>query len=127
MLGAKAGQKRYQQIKTQADRVWGSDPVQARVETVKQTVKDQAPVVAAKLGDAAKTAGASAKERLTGQDVPERCTTDRHSSRAAPPERPARRGRNEAARHTSLYAVPLLLLDSTAAPRRSGLARAGNP
>ena len=71
VLGAKAGQKRYQQIKSQADRVWGSDPVQARVDTVKQTVKEQAPAVAAKLGDAAKSAGASAKERLTGEDVPE--------------------------------------------------------
>ena len=71
VLGAKAGQKRYQQIKTQADRLWGSDPVQARVDTVKQAVREQAPVVAAKLGDVAKTAGASAKERFTGEDLPE--------------------------------------------------------
>ena len=71
VLGAKAGQKRYAQIRTQAERVWSSDPVQTRVDTVKQTVKDQAPAVAAKLGDAAKTAGASAKERLTGEDLPE--------------------------------------------------------
>jgi hypothetical protein len=70
VLGAKAGQKRYQQIKTQADRLWGSDPVQARVDTVKQAVREQAPVVAAKLGDVAKTAGASAKERFTGEDLP---------------------------------------------------------
>jgi hypothetical protein len=71
VLGAKAGQKRYQQIKAQTDRVWGSAPVQARVDTVKQVVKDQAPVVAAKVGDAAKSVGASAKERLTGEDLPE--------------------------------------------------------
>jgi hypothetical protein len=75
VLGAKAGQKRYQQIKSQADKVWSSDPVQARVGTVKetvvQTVRDQAPVVAAKIGDVARTAGASAKERLTGEDLPE--------------------------------------------------------
>src|SRR6476469_7187916 len=49
VLGAKAGQKRYQQIKTQTDRVWGSAPVQARVDTVKQVVTDQAPVVAARV------------------------------------------------------------------------------
>ena len=75
VLGAKAGQKRYQQIKTQADKVWSSDPVQARVGTVKetvvQTVKDQAPLVASKIGDVAKTAGASVKGRLTGEDLPE--------------------------------------------------------
>ncbi|QGN58536.1 YtxH domain-containing protein [Nostocoides sp. HKS02] len=70
VLGAKAGQKRYAQIRNHAERVWSSDPVQARVDTVKQTVKDQAPAVAAKLGDAAKSAGASAKERLTGEDLP---------------------------------------------------------
>ena len=70
VLGAKAGQKRYNQIRTQADRVWSSGPVQSRVDTVKQTVKEQAPVVAAKLGDAAKSAGASAKERVTGEDLP---------------------------------------------------------
>jgi hypothetical protein len=70
VLGAKAGQKRYNQIRTQADRVWSSGPVQSRVDTVKQTVKEQAPVVAAKLGDAAKSAGASAKDRVTGEDLP---------------------------------------------------------
>lgn len=71
VLGAKAGQKRYEQIRGRASQVWGSDPVQARVETVKEAVKEQAPVLGAKLGDVAKTAGASAKERLTGEDLPE--------------------------------------------------------
>ncbi len=71
VLGAKAGQKRYEQIRARATRVWASDPVQTRVETVKEAVKEQAPVLGAKLGDAAKTAGASAKERLTGEDLPE--------------------------------------------------------
>jgi len=75
VLGAKAGQKRYQQIKTQADRLWSSDPVQSRVDsaktTVTQTIKDQAPVVAGKIGDAAKSAGATAKDRLTGEHLPE--------------------------------------------------------
>ena len=71
VLGAKAGQKRYEQIKGRASQVWSSDPVQARVDTVKEAVKEQAPVVAAKLGDVAKSAGSSAKERLTGEDLPE--------------------------------------------------------
>jgi hypothetical protein len=60
VLGARAGQKRYQQIKGRADQLWSSDPVQARVETVRESVrervKEQGPVVAARIGQAAKAA-----------------------------------------------------------------------
>lgn len=70
VLGAKAGQKRYQQIRGRATQLWSSGPVQSRVETARQTVKEQAPVLAAKLGSAAKSAGSSAKERVTGEDLP---------------------------------------------------------
>ena len=70
VLGAKAGQKRYEQIKYRAGQVWSSEPVQSRVDSVRETVKEQAPVVAAKLGEVAKSAGASAKERMTGEDLP---------------------------------------------------------
>lgn len=78
VLGAKAGQKRYEQIRGRANQLWSSDPVQSRVDTVKDVVKEQAPVVAAKLGDVAKSAGstalsagASAKDRVTGEDLPD--------------------------------------------------------
>jgi len=71
VLGARAGEKRYDQIKGRANQLWSSDPVQSRVETVRETVKEQAPVVAAKLGDVAKTAGVAAKEKVTGEDLPE--------------------------------------------------------
>ncbi|MEO5982999.1 MAG: protoporphyrinogen oxidase [Pedococcus sp.] len=71
VLGAKAGQKRYEQIRGRASQVWSSEPVQTRVDTVKEAVKEQAPVLGAKLGDVAKTAGANAKERLSGEDLPE--------------------------------------------------------
>ena len=71
VLGAKAGHKRYEQIRTKAQSVWSSDPVQTRVDQVRETVKDQAPAVAAKLGDVAKSVGAGAKERLTGEDLPD--------------------------------------------------------
>lgn len=70
VLGAKAGQKRYDQIRGRANQLWSSDPVQSRVESVRETVKEQAPVVAAKLGDVAKTAGATAKEKVTGEHLP---------------------------------------------------------
>ena len=71
VLGAKAGQKRYEQIRGRASQVWSSEPVQTRVDTVKEAVKEQAPVLGAKLGDVAKTAGTNAKERLSGEDLPE--------------------------------------------------------
>ncbi|WP_270888853.1 hypothetical protein [Pedococcus sp. 5OH_020] len=71
VLGAKAGQKRYEQIKSRAGQVWSSEPVQTRVGSVKEAVKEQAPVVASKLGSVAKTAGSSAKDRLTGEDLPQ--------------------------------------------------------
>ena len=70
ILGAKAGQKRYDQIRERASQLWSSDQVQTRVESAKQVVMDQAPVVADKVGAAAKTAGAAFKEKVTGEDLP---------------------------------------------------------
>lgn len=57
VLGARAGKQRYEQIKIRANRVWSSQPVQARVGEATEAVKKQAaPFVADKLGDAAKAA-----------------------------------------------------------------------
>lgn len=70
VLGAKAGQKRYQQIKGRAAQVWESEPVQARVDTARQAVRDQAPVVADKVTAAARSAGAAIKDRVSGEDLP---------------------------------------------------------
>ena len=50
VLGARAGRKRYEQIKGQAARVWNSDPVQHRVGDATAAVKQQAaPYVTEKL------------------------------------------------------------------------------
>ena len=58
VLGARAGRKRYEQIKGQATRLWRSDPVQDRVGTATETVKQQAaPYVTEKLGEAVKAVG----------------------------------------------------------------------
>jgi len=55
VLGARAGRKRYDQIKGQAARLWQSDPVQHRVGDATQAVKQQAaPFVTEKFGDAMK-------------------------------------------------------------------------
>jgi len=70
VLGAKAGQKRYEQIKGRATQLWSSDPVQAKVETAKQTVMDQAPAVAEKIGVAAKSATSAVKDKVGGEDLP---------------------------------------------------------
>ena len=70
VFGTKAGQKRYEQIKGRATQLWSSEPVQSKVETARQTVMDQAPVVAAKLGDAARTAGSTVKEKVGGEQLP---------------------------------------------------------
>ncbi len=60
VLGARAGRKRYEQIRTQATRLWQSDPVQTRVDTATEAVKQQAaPYVTEKLGDAVKAVGQS--------------------------------------------------------------------
>jgi hypothetical protein len=70
VLGARAGQKRYEQIKGRAGQVWQSDTVQSRVDTARETLMAQAPVVADRIGVAARGAGAAVKERLTGEDLP---------------------------------------------------------
>ena len=60
VLGARAGRKRYEQIKGQASKLWNSDPVQHRVGDATQAVKQQAaPYVTEKLGDAMKSVGQS--------------------------------------------------------------------
>ena len=71
VFGAKAGHKRYEQIMGRATEAWSSDPVQAKVDTAKQTVKKQAPVIADKVGEAAKLAGSKLKDKVTAEDLPE--------------------------------------------------------
>lgn len=78
VLGAKAGQKRYQQIKGRASEAWSSDPVQAKVDTARAAVKNQAPIIADRFGDAAKLAGSKLKDqgsrlkdKVTAEDLPE--------------------------------------------------------
>ena len=53
VLGARAGRRRYEQIKAQAGKVWKSDPVQDRVGAAAEAAKTKAaPFVTDKLGDA---------------------------------------------------------------------------
>lgn len=59
ILGAKAGRERYEQLADQASKVW-SDP---RVQTKVDEVREQAPQVAAKVGDKAKSTASQAGDR----------------------------------------------------------------
>jgi hypothetical protein len=54
VLGARAGRKRYEQIKSGADKLWNSPAVQKRVEQVQHFVDDNAPEVRSKVTDSAK-------------------------------------------------------------------------
>ncbi len=72
VLGARAGTGRYEQIKGQATRLWGSPPVQKAVDQAKDTAATQAPVVADKLGSGVKSAAGTVKDKVTpGEDLPE--------------------------------------------------------
>lgn len=65
ILGAKAGRERYEQLADQASKVW-TDP---RVQTKVGEVKEQAPHVASKVGDRAKSAASQAKAKAKGHET----------------------------------------------------------
>jgi oxygen-dependent protoporphyrinogen oxidase len=71
VLGAKAGHHRYEQIMGRATKAWSSDPVQAKVETAKEAVRTKAPVIAEKVGEAAKFTGSKLKDKAAAGDLPE--------------------------------------------------------
>ena len=71
VLGAKAGHRRYEQIMGRATKAWSSDPVQAKVDTAKEAVRTKAPIIAEKVGEAAKLTGSKIKDKATGEDLPE--------------------------------------------------------
>jgi hypothetical protein len=69
VLGTRAGQQRYEQLKAKAEKVWSSDQVQHRVEVAKQTLAEKAPVVAEKVGAATRSAGSGLKDKVQGGDA----------------------------------------------------------
>ena len=86
VLGARAGRKRYEQIRRTSGKVWNSGPVQKQVATAKEVARTKAaPVVADMVADAARATGeklrssrtveAEAIETGTGT-APRRATTN---------------------------------------------------
>jgi hypothetical protein len=68
VLGAKAGQQRYEQIKTKSQQLWQSEPVQTKVSEATDAVKAAAPVVTEKVTETAKHAGEAAKRKISSDD-----------------------------------------------------------
>ncbi len=63
VLGARAGKKRYRQIKQVSAKVWTSRPVERRKADLKIAAKTKAaPFVADRISDAARAAGQALRE-----------------------------------------------------------------
>jgi hypothetical protein len=60
VLGARAGRERYEQIAYQAQRLWTNPTVQRAASQAQDRAREAAPVVAEKVGGAAKHAAGAA-------------------------------------------------------------------
>lgn len=69
VLGSRAGRERYEQIKSQAAKVWNMDPVQEQVDKVKDFAKSSAMALPSTLWDSAVkvTKAATSKGTTPGQ------------------------------------------------------------
>lgn len=65
VLGAKAGRERYEQLADQASKAWADPRVQSKIEEV----KEQAPFVAAKVSESAKSAAGAARSKVSGHEA----------------------------------------------------------
>lgn len=89
VLGARAGRERYEQIRTQAQRLWHNPKVQRRVSQAGEAVKEKAPLVKEKSAEAAHKAtdkvsdavgssgngGAATVDPVTGFRIPDEKST----------------------------------------------------
>lgn len=66
VLGAKAGTRRYEQIRRTSEKVWNSEPVQKQVASAKEAARTKAaPVVADIVADAARATGERLRQGRT--------------------------------------------------------------
>ena len=70
VLGARAGKQRYEQIKSQAGKVWENPSVQSKVGDVTDQVKAKAPSAKAAAGSAATKAAERVGLKDTGPTDP---------------------------------------------------------
>jgi hypothetical protein len=66
VLGSRAGRERYEQIKQQAEGLWNNPKVQEKATQAQDLVKEKAPLVKEKAGDAASSATSAAKDKVGG-------------------------------------------------------------
>ena len=69
VLGTRAGRARYEQIKTQANRLWNDPKVQQKAAQAQEMAKQKAPKLQEKVSGAAHKAGS--KARRNGSSGPE--------------------------------------------------------
>lgn len=66
VLGARAGRERYEQIKSQADKIWRKPQVQSAVDDATTYAKSTASDLGSKASDAASQAKDAASSKLSG-------------------------------------------------------------
>lgn len=67
VLGSRAGRERYEQIKSQATKLWNRPAVQDAVGNVEQAAKNTASDVGSKIVDAASDAGSKVASKVKGE------------------------------------------------------------
>ncbi|MGP3533815.1 hypothetical protein ACTU3I_03395 [Microbacterium sp. RD1] len=72
VLGSRAGRERYEQIKTQAEKIWHTDPVQKQVDKAKAFGASAAKVVPGALWDGAKRVTSAASGSGSVQEKAQR-------------------------------------------------------
>lgn len=75
VLGTRDGRARYQQIKTQANRIISDPRVQQKTAQATDLAKEKAPLVKDKIADATGKVSSKVTRSDTGSDLPEQTTS----------------------------------------------------
>ena len=70
VLGTRAGRERYEQIKTQADKLWSAAPVQSQVDKVKDFAKSSAAALPSTVWDTAVKVTKAATTKAPTSEAP---------------------------------------------------------
>ncbi len=80
VLGTRDGRERYEQIRSQAQRLWNDPKVQDARSHAQDAARERAPEMQQKLSDAASKAGDSARSRFGGEDAETSATGAAHQA-----------------------------------------------
>ncbi|WP_035782753.1 hypothetical protein [Arthrobacter sp. H14] len=87
VLGARAGRERYEQIRTQAQRVWSNPKVQRTVSQAGNAAKEKAPLVKEKSAEAAHKATDKVSEAVRSSGNGDPATVDPVTGFRSPDEK----------------------------------------